>query len=177
MSSNWALLKKKLQPQQVIKALSSTEDQQKRSSKREKDEIQQLHPKRRRTEISDAVQQLNKEKNEVAEGGGEGSDGGGGAHSKKYLQTLSLGGKSFNEEAKNRYVGLDCEMVGIGASGKESALARCCLVDFDGEVIYDQFVRPQGFVTDFRTEWSGVRRQDLRAGHAVTFSEVKNLIL
>lgn len=29
---------------------------------------------------------------------------------------------------KEKYVGLDCEMVGIGQGGKTSALARCCLV-------------------------------------------------
>ena len=70
------------------------------------------------------------------------------------------------------YVGLDCEMVGIGADGKKSALARACLVDFSGTVIYDKFVRPKGFVTDFRTQWSGVRKRDLREGEAVAFEEV-----
>ncbi len=48
---------------------------------------------------------------------------------------------------KARYVGLDCEMVGTGPTGKQSVLARCCLVDFDGNIIYDHFVRPQEFVT------------------------------
>ena len=41
-------------------------------------------------------------------------------------------------------MGLDCEMVGTGPSGKTSVLARCCLVNFEGEVIYDNFVRPSG---------------------------------
>ena len=36
-----------------------------------------------------------------------------------------------------------------------SVLARACLVDFDGEVIYDEYVRPESFVTDFRTKYSG----------------------
>lgn len=72
------------------------------------------------------------------------------------------------------YVGLDCEMVGIGADGKKSALARACLVDFSGTVIYDKFVRPKGFVTDFRTQWSGVRKRDLREGEAVAFEECQN---
>lgn len=73
---------------------------------------------------------------------------------------------------KAKYIGLDCEMVGLGVNGKESALARCCLVDFDGNTVYDKFVRPKGFVTDFRTKWSGVRKSDLRMGQAVTFEEV-----
>ena len=82
-----------------------------------------------------------------------------------------LGGDHMNAKMKSNYVGLDCEMVGIGLSGKQSALARCCIVDFEGEVIYDRYVRPKGFVTDFRTQWSGIRKQDLRAGEAITLLE------
>jgi hypothetical protein len=78
----------------------------------------------------------------------------------------------ISPKIKANYVGLDCEMVGIGIGGKVSALARCCLVDFQGEVIYDEFVRPPGFVTDFRTKWSGVRKGDLRQDSAVTLREV-----
>lgn len=54
---------------------------------------------------------------------------------------------------------------------------RCCLVDFDGEKIYDRFVRPKSFVTDFRTKYSGVRRCDLRKGEAVTLEEVTPFLL
>ena len=78
----------------------------------------------------------------------------------------------ISAKIKANYVGLDCEMVGIGPSGTQSALARCCLVDFEGAVIYDEFVRPPGFVTDFRTKWSGVRRKDLRRETAITLLEV-----
>ena len=82
-----------------------------------------------------------------------------------------LPSNSLNSTSKAKYIALDCEMVGIGPDGKQSALARCCVVDFDGIVIYDKFVRPKSFVTDFRTKWSGVRKQDLRAGEAVTLSD------
>ena len=77
----------------------------------------------------------------------------------------------FKKIDKERYVGLDCEMVGTGDNGKVSVLARACLVNFDGEVIYDEFVRPESYVTDFRTKYSGVRKKDLRVGQAVSFQE------
>ena len=80
------------------------------------------------------------------------------------------------ETAKSKYIGLDCEMVGLGDEGKQSALARCCLVDFDGLKIYDEFVRPQGYVTDFRTKWSGIRRKDLRQDKAITFYECQQQV-
>lgn len=89
-------------------------------------------------------------------------------------------GEIFNESGERKlsnlpppthYVGLDCEMVGVGPSGKQSALARACLVDYQGDVLYDRYVRPKGFVTDFRTKYSGVRSGNLRKGEACTFEE------
>ena len=91
--------------------------------------------------------------------------------SKKKKADVVVDGASLSPHQKAKYIGLDCEMVGIGTDGKQSALARCCLVDFDGNTVYDKFVRPKAFVTDFRTQWSGVRKQDLRAGEAITFAE------
>lgn len=75
------------------------------------------------------------------------------------------------QRTKDRYVALDCEMVGIGPSGRRSALARCSLVNFDGEVLYDKHVRPQAFVTDFRTKYSGIRKSDLRHGKAISLTD------
>lgn len=60
-----------------------------------------------------------------------------------------------------KYVALDCEMVGTGPKGCCSELARCSIVSYDGDVIFDKFIKPINPVTDFRTRWSGVRRQDL----------------
>lgn len=42
---------------------------------------------------------------------------------------------------------MDCEMVGVGLSGKTSVLARCSIVDYDGNVVYDKHVRPVEKVT------------------------------
>ena len=89
----------------------------------------------------------------------------------KKKKDVILDGINLSNQLKSKYVGLDCEMVGVGEDGKRSALARCSMVDFDGNTIYDKFVRPKAFVTDFRTQWSGVRKQDLRAGEAITFNE------
>ncbi|XP_051720497.1 interferon-stimulated 20 kDa exonuclease-like 2 [Ctenopharyngodon idella] len=60
-----------------------------------------------------------------------------------------------------KYVALDCEMVGTGPKGVCSELARCSIVTYDGDVIYDKFVKPINPVTDYRTRWSGVRKKDL----------------
>lgn len=61
-----------------------------------------------------------------------------------------------------RMLALDCEMVGSGMDGKESILARICIVNSCGEVVFQSFVKPSSPVTDFRTRYSGVRPADLR---------------
>mmetsp|Transcript_22811 Transcript_22811/g.71513 ORF Transcript_22811/g.71513 Transcript_22811/m.71513 type:complete len:243 (+) Transcript_22811:1403-2131(+) len=74
------------------------------------------------------------------------------------------------------HVALDCEMVGVGAHGRESVLARCSLVDERGAVVYDKHVRVDERVTDFRTKYSGVRARDLKAGDAVSFRECQKAV-
>lgn len=92
-----------------------------------------------------------------------------------HKSTVHESDDDLSKKARLGYVGLDCEMVGIGPEGTQSALARCCLVDYDGNVLYDQYVRPPGFVTDFRTKYSGIRKRDLREGTAVSLAEVSHL--
>mmetsp|Transcript_20054 Transcript_20054/g.29490 ORF Transcript_20054/g.29490 Transcript_20054/m.29490 type:complete len:370 (+) Transcript_20054:77-1186(+) len=69
---------------------------------------------------------------------------------------------SISEEEKAKYVALDCEMVGIGAGGKQSALARVSVTDWNDNVIIDTFVQVPDRVTDFRTWVSGVRAKDIK---------------
>ena len=57
---------------------------------------------------------------------------------------------------------LDCEMVGVGGEGqystkllkkgivKHSILARVSIVNQDGICIYDKYVKPTQYVTDYR---------------------------
>lgn len=70
-----------------------------------------------------------------------------------------------------KYVAIDCEMVGVGPGGYESALARASLVDFHGTQIYDSYVRPKERVTDWRTAVSGISIKEMR--FARDFAEVQ----
>ncbi|KAG0261567.1 3'-5' exonuclease [Mortierella polycephala] len=55
-----------------------------------------------------------------------------------------------------KYIGIDCEMVGVGPDGEQSALARVSIVNFHGITILDLYVKPMERVTDFRTAVSGI---------------------
>jgi DNA polymerase III epsilon subunit-like protein len=68
----------------------------------------------------------------------------------------AVAGMTISEQEKSRYVALDCEMVGAGYKGKHSILARVTMVDWDHNVILDEFVKPQRPVTDYRTFVSGI---------------------
>ncbi|QPH04604.1 hypothetical protein C2857_001747 [Epichloe festucae Fl1] len=70
-------------------------------------------------------------------------------------------GRSLNVDV-GKYVAVDCEMVGVGPGGHESALARVSLVDFHGRQIYDSYVRPTERVTDWRSHVSGVSLKEMK---------------
>ncbi|KAL4754466.1 hypothetical protein BDW72DRAFT_200707 [Aspergillus terricola var. indicus] len=65
-------------------------------------------------------------------------------------------GRSLNVEI-GKYVAIDCEMVGIGPDpDNDSALARVSIVNYNGDQVYDSYVRPKEMVTDWRTHVSGI---------------------
>ncbi|EMR88709.1 putative rna exonuclease 4 protein [Botrytis cinerea BcDW1] len=70
-----------------------------------------------------------------------------------------------------KYIGIDCEMVGVGGSEDRSVLARVSIVNFHGTQVYDSFVRPKEFVTDWRTHVSGVSTKNMAT--AREFDEVQ----
>ncbi|XP_076877598.1 apoptosis-enhancing nuclease [Brachyhypopomus gauderio] len=72
-------------------------------------------------------------------------------------------------------VAIDCEMVGTGPGGKWSELARCSVVNYYGDVLYDKYVRPCQPVTDYRTRWSGIRKKHLVG--ALPFEEARKEII
>jgi len=70
-----------------------------------------------------------------------------------------------------KYVGIDCEMVGVGGAEERSVLARVSIVNFHGIQVYDSFVKPKEFVTDWRTHVSGVSPKTMAT--ARDFEEVQ----
>lgn len=78
------------------------------------------------------------------------------------------------EAAKlGKYVAIDCEMVGVGPDGIDSALARVSIVNFNGAVLLDCYVKPQEKVTDYRTHVSGIEPHHLTSDEALTFKEAQ----
>lgn len=93
---------------------------------------------------------------------------------KKKATTTVVEVEKLTEEEKAQYVGLDCEMVGTGQYGETSALARVSIVNWDGDVIFDTFVKVEEEVTDYRTFVSGVRETDVESG--IDFDECQERV-
>ncbi|NXD58393.1 I20L2 protein, partial [Corvus moneduloides] len=74
-----------------------------------------------------------------------------------------------------KFVAVDCEMVGTGPGGRTSALARCSIVSYEGDVVYDRYVRPEAPIVDYRTRWSGIRRHHM--DKAVPFRQARQQVL
>ncbi|NWS66965.1 AEN nuclease, partial [Crotophaga sulcirostris] len=90
-----------------------------------------------------------------------------GSGSPKGLQTSS--------PRQGKYVAIDCEMVGTGPKGRLSELARCSVVNYDGDVIYDKYVQPELPIVDYRTRWSGITKRHMKS--AIPFKVAQAEIL
>lgn len=73
----------------------------------------------------------------------------------------------------DNYVAMDCEFVGVGPR-KTSALGRCSIVNFSGDILCDIYARPAEPITDYRTPWSGIRKADL--AQALTIAQARHHI-
>lgn len=87
---------------------------------------------------------------------------------KKYIK--------IDDEEKQKYLSMDCEMVGIGLNGCASAIARVSMVNWDHEVLIDTYVKVNEPVTDYRTEISGITSAHLESDEAMDFDSCKELV-
>jgi len=95
---------------------------------------------------------------------------------KNKIRTSPSGSKSPHDVPMGKndlYFALDCEMVGVGPHGADSALARVSIVNWDCKIILDTFVKVAVPVTDFRTFVSGVRSEDIESCKAMELKEVR----
>ena len=74
----------------------------------------------------------------------------------------------------SKYAAIDCEMVGGGTNGQVNMLARCSVVSYEGDVIFDEYIKPDHPVTCYRTRWSGIRPSNLV--NAMPFQEAKKQV-
>lgn len=87
---------------------------------------------------------------------------------------ITKSSRDSKKQELGRYLAIDCEFVGVGNSGKQSALARVSLINFYGHVVYDAYVKPKEYVSDWRTWVSGVEPAHMT--NAVAFEEAQKKV-
>ncbi|KAI7873460.1 exonuclease [Mucor mucedo] len=92
---------------------------------------------------------------------------------KKKSLVAKMNAVTGDQARLGKYVAIDCEMVGVGPEGTDSALARVSLVNFHGAVLLDIYVKPQEKVTDYRTHVSGIEAKHLESEEALSFKDAQ----
>lgn len=77
---------------------------------------------------------------------------------------------------RDMYFGLDCEMVGVGPDGLESALARVSIINWDNEIVLDTYVKVDQPVSDYRTFVSGITAEQIESDSAMPLNEVRRIV-
>ncbi|KAF4522326.1 hypothetical protein B566_EDAN011327 [Ephemera danica] len=72
-------------------------------------------------------------------------------------------------------VAMDVEMVGTGPSGSVSVPARVAVVNSNGMVLYDTYVKPRFPVTDYRPAYNGGITARLLS-HGVSFEDARERV-
>uniref|UniRef100_A0A8D2HXP8 Exonuclease domain-containing protein n=1 Tax=Urocitellus parryii TaxID=9999 RepID=A0A8D2HXP8_UROPR len=60
-----------------------------------------------------------------------------------------------------KMVAIDCEMVGTGPKGPVSSLARCSIANYDGDVLYNEYILPPCHIVNYQTKWSGICKKHM----------------
>ncbi|GAV52249.1 hypothetical protein ZYGR_0AG02400 [Zygosaccharomyces rouxii] len=94
--------------------------------------------------------------------------------SSKLDQLLGKDVSSTKTKDIGKFIAIDGEFVGVGPDGKENALARVSLVNYNGYVIMDEYVRPRERVVDWRTWVSGIEPKHMKV--AIDYKEVQQRV-
>ena len=75
------------------------------------------------------------------------------------------------------FLALDCEMVGVGKDGTQSALARISIVDYYGNVVMDEYIKPGRKVTDYRSFVSGITPEILQKNAKMDYATCRKKVI
>lgn len=78
---------------------------------------------------------------------------------------------------ENKYVAIDCEMVGLKNNRGVSLLAQVSIVGQDGKLLYNEYVKPAANINldsiDYRTLFSGITKEILQTKARFPFARVQ----
>ncbi|XP_060655032.1 RNA exonuclease 4 [Drosophila nasuta] len=148
---------------------NSSPGQRKLQTSMERLQVQQANVNRRAAGSNWQAAMGNENHNQAASTSASTSTAG--THETDATLTKSARNRLKRKAQRNRYLAMDCEMVGVGHNGQDAMLARVSIVNKVGEVLLDKHVKPRQPVVDYRTSVSGIRPEDIENGE--DFKEVQ----
>ena len=94
----------------------------------------------------------------------------------KQAQARKEAEQEISLEEQGKFLALDCEMVGVGEGGVQSALARVSIVDYNYAIVFDAYVKVNEPVTNYRTFVSGIKEEHLQSDVAMEFSQCQSIV-
>lgn len=95
-------------------------------------------------------------------------------HSRVGFMATSALPRLSSFEAPLPIAALDCEMVYTTAG---MALARLTIVNSEGVVVFDEYIRPNGVAVDLVTRWSGITEDDVERRAKLDIHQLRNRVL
>lgn len=92
------------------------------------------------------------------------------SRSRKYTRNRPLSNLDVTD-----CLAITCKLVGVGNEGR-NVLARCSVVNYDGDVVYDKFIKPPEPITDYRTDVSGILPEHVESESAVPFVQCQRTV-
>ncbi|GBE77778.1 ribonuclease H-like protein [Sparassis crispa] len=82
--------------------------------------------------------------------------------------------QKYSTPPPERFLSIASTCVGCGPGGSTPALARIAIVDYRGQIVYCEYVKPDVQVSDYRTATTGIEASHLDiANGAKPFTEVQ----
>lgn len=75
------------------------------------------------------------------------------------------------------FLAMDCEMVGVGKDGTQSALARVSILDYHGNAVMDEYIKPGRKVTDYRSFVSGITPEILQTKAKMDYATCRKKVI
>ncbi|XP_029654088.1 apoptosis-enhancing nuclease-like [Octopus sinensis] len=67
-----------------------------------------------------------------------------------------------------------CRNFGVTSSSHVNTIARCTVLDFSGNVLLDQYIKPEEQITDYRTPYSGI--SEIHMKEAIPYKDARETI-
>ncbi|KAJ3429370.1 RNA exonuclease [Anaeramoeba flamelloides] len=154
-SSNWLKLKQNKTLLQPTPQVQKKKDQETKNKEEEKEIKNNGEEKEKETKQEQQKEKENKnEKENSTEGENQEED----------KKPIKIG----------KYLSFACDTCISKAQKEEEIIARVSIINYEGKVVYDTYVKPAEYITNYRTSITGITKKLLK--HAPPLSEVQEKV-